>query len=76
MAARLSRIDWRALIEQMLSTGISLLALSKRLQIADSTLDRYRAGSEPPHCVGEQLIEAWCTMRKASRTQLPLLHQQ
>lgn len=66
------RIDWPVIIEQLLGAGFTLTALARAIRIPDSTLDRYRYGSEPLHRNGETIIQAWCAICRRPRSDLPM----
>lgn len=67
-------IDWHELLQQIMSTGLSLSDIGRRLggyMISQHMLRYYKLGAQPLHWRGEAMIDLWCSTTKQTRNVLP-----
>lgn len=70
-----SRVDWFRLITDLNRAGNSTRRFADNLGIARTTIEGWKAGSEPKHADGERLIALWCEQLGRSRDQLPMIRR-
>lgn len=66
------RTDWFRVLADLAHAGISTRAVSRRLEVAKSTVLGWKQGNEPRHSDGEQLLELWATETGKPRADVPL----
>jgi hypothetical protein len=65
------RVDWFRLITDLNRAGHSTRRFADNLGIARTTIEGWKAGSEPKHADGERLIALWCERMGRGREHLP-----
>lgn len=66
------RVDWFRVLADLQYLGLSNYDVSQRLGIAKRTIGGWKAGAEPRHCDGEELIALWVHMTSKPREGLPM----
>lgn len=74
MTAKAKSYDWAAMIEQLLTLGLSERAIGRTMQseLTRRMIEAYRRGAQPLHWRGELLMRLWCTETKQERAKAPL----
>ncbi|KFC08515.1 hypothetical protein GTGU_01432 [Trabulsiella guamensis ATCC 49490] len=65
--------NWRQVINDIHSSGASLLSIAESLNVAKTTLLGWREGATPNHHYGEALLELWCYTSRKSRNEAPTM---
>jgi lambda repressor-like predicted transcriptional regulator len=68
----MNRVDWFRVLADLRANGWSETNLSTQIQIARSTINSWKSGSEPRHADGEILVAFWCECSGKPRESLPL----
>lgn len=65
--------DWAAMIEQLLTLGMSERGIGRVMQseLTRRMIEAYRRGAQPLHWRGELLVRLWCTETKKDRAAAP-----
>ena len=64
-------VNWSRMLADLTDAQVSYAELSRRTQIARTTIMRYLWGSQPSHHHGELLIGEWVRTTRKTRDQLP-----
>lgn len=66
------RVDFGQIIADLRAAGMHPSDIGAAVGVSGTMIRNYQESQQPRHCVGEALIELWCSETGLERSDLPM----